>query len=256
MEKKDLTQSIISEIKEQRVQPKPRWHFLLHEWVLWILGLLSVLVGGLAMSIIFVQIRLIDWDVFDIVGGGGILQIIPYLWLLLLAGFILLAQYQIRHTKKGYQYSVAAVVFMLVSFSLFLGSLFYHLRIGYKFHRHLSQNSDLYQQLADRKSALWNNPDEGRLGGTLVEQVNEEEFLLLDEAAFIWTVKFNGNDLPKNPPVSRGVPEDAKLRILGDVTGDAEFTATEILPWLPPRNPFEKGARKERATKLNELRTK
>lgn len=249
MSKNTLSESILDEIKEKDVTPKPKWQFLLHEWLIWILGGASVLVGGLALSIISVQVRLIDWDLLQVLGRGGIFKLIPFLWLVLLVLFIILAQYQIKHTKKGYQYSVSAVLFLLVSLSLLLGSIFYHLRVGYVVHSHLSGASPIYRAIADQRSRLWSQPEEGRLGGVLLDQLSDEEFLLLDEEGMVWSV-FYEDDLPI-PPFSRGIPEEFKLRITGEMIAQDQFEAEEIQPWIPPRDAIKMHFQPPSATNSN-----
>ena len=178
MNEKDFSKAVLNEIQEKEVKPKPKWAFFLHEWLLWFLGAVSVLIGGLSLSIVFVQLRLLDWDLLDIVGSEGVFMALPYLWFVLLVSFIVLAHYQIKHTNKGYKVSVPLLVFLLVSLSLLFGSIFYHFKLGYRLHRHLSQQSDLYERFIDRKEGLWTNPEDGRLGGTLLEEISDDQQII------------------------------------------------------------------------------
>ncbi len=253
MSEKKLSNTILDELKEQQAKPKPKWHFLLHEWLLWFIGAVSVLIGGLAMSIIFVQVRLIDWDLLQVLGRGGLFQIMPYLWFVLLILFVLIAQYQIKHTKRGYEYSLAAVVFLLISLSLLIGSVFYQYKIGYLVHSHLSGASPIYRTIADQRSKLWSQPQQGRLSGVLLDVINQDEIVLIDEQGKVWTVFLEEQGLPQ-APFSRGIPQEFKLRINGEMISDNEFKAIKISPWVPPRDAFREQLQRPSATNRDSLR--
>jgi len=255
MSENKLSSSVLAELKEKNVQPKPKWHFFLHEWLLWGLGLISVLIGGLAMSIIFVQIRLIDWDLLPLLGKSEVIQVIPYLWVVLLVLFILLAQYQIKHTKRGYQYSLWAIVFLIVSLSTLLGSVFYQTQIGYRVHARLSGASDVYRTIADRKTRLWSDPESGRLGGVITDTLSDESFVLIDEEGNMWLVDHANSSLPLIPK-TRGIPREFKVRVLGEMISENSFKASDIRPWVPPREAIKERLQNPRATKSIPMRTR
>src|SRR3989344_8809285 len=104
----DLGHKIIETIKDEGLRPKPRWQFLLKNYVLWGLTLLAILIGSLSFAVIIYMFVNSDWEVYALVADNitaYVFLILPYFWILFLALFALVAYYNLRHTKNGYRFS-------------------------------------------------------------------------------------------------------------------------------------------------------
>ena len=87
----NLEQKIIDKIKTGSLSPKPRWHFLLKERLVWTIGLLALLVGAAAVSVMLYLANNNDWLVYEKAGrnfGAWLLLSLPYFWLVFLTLFL------------------------------------------------------------------------------------------------------------------------------------------------------------------------
>ncbi len=117
----NLSQEIIHKIEARNIQPKPRWQFLLKRSVFWFFAIISVAVGGLAVSVIIATFIDYDPSARTVPLVEDILQTIPFIWVMVFGLFIALAYYGIRHTKTGYRYSLLKIFSMVILASILLG---------------------------------------------------------------------------------------------------------------------------------------
>ena len=140
----DLSQDIIKELESRGATPKPRWHFILMRSLFWLLSVLSVVVGSIALSM--------TCDVFFDNDGlhvtlGNLLQVIPYVWLIILGLFIVGAYFGFRQTRKGYRYAAPLVVSMILAASVALGLLLDTYDVGQTVHKYLLTHTNFYDAL-------------------------------------------------------------------------------------------------------------
>ncbi|PJA22931.1 hypothetical protein COX58_00865, partial [archaeon CG_4_10_14_0_2_um_filter_Archaea_38_6] len=137
MSNKEISQDVLERIQKEGIQPKPKWEFLLKEWVIWVLAGVCVLVGGLAVSVILTLLVTdgLGLAFFQAPTKGLILAAMPYVWLVLLVTFLLVAEYNICHTKRGYRYRWASVFVGVILFSIPLGFIFFEIGWGERVER-------------------------------------------------------------------------------------------------------------------------
>ena len=85
--KKDLSQKVLEEIKDKKIEPKAKWQFLLKDSFVWILFGLSIFVGALATAAAIFNIKFSDWDIYDRAPGGRfsfVMEVLPYFWVIIL----------------------------------------------------------------------------------------------------------------------------------------------------------------------------
>lgn len=148
----DFSEKVVSALNERGIEPKPRWHFLLKRSVFWSLAALSVLIGGIAVSVaVYV---FFDNDGIFLSGNKAlqetlfdIAQSIPYIWLLVSALFTASAYLVFRKTKKGYRYATAQVVGIVLVASVALGVLLDAFDFGQMVHKYLLTNTSVYDML-------------------------------------------------------------------------------------------------------------
>ena len=147
---KQLSESIIQKIEERNLAPTPRWHFLLTRSVFWILATLSVIVGGIAFGVA-------DYVFFDNDGMSlsslqrssiqDIAQSIPYVWIVILGIFTVIAYSGFRKTRKGYRHATAVVVSASIIASILLGVTLNAFDFGQAVHKYLLSHTDFYDML-------------------------------------------------------------------------------------------------------------
>ena len=139
---KNLSQKIINRIKQEGIEPTPKWEFVLKNSFFWGAFGLAVIIGALSFSIIFHTLLNNDWDLHMQLSGGltkFIIITLPYFWLILLTLFIVIAYINIRNTKKAYKYSLSMIIGGVILASFLLGITFYNLGLASSIDRNLIQ---------------------------------------------------------------------------------------------------------------------
>jgi hypothetical protein len=236
---------LLEKIKEEKIAPKPRWTFLLKESVIWGAGSLSLLVGGLVTAVVIYFFRDNSLNVYQRMDGSFLKFIfftLPYFWLIFLALFIFVLYYNLKHTGRGYRYSVAAVAIISILLSLVLGVIFFQLGAGRLIDDLLGERSPLYPQVFNQPIVFWNTPEEGRLTGLVISRISDSEFILWDIDRQEWRVVSEAGHYF----LSGAVEANRPIRIIGVKIDDNIFEAREILPVGPGRNFFHRFERDPR----------
>ncbi len=145
MKNKNISQEALKTIKDKKIKPKPKWEFLAKDYLIWFFSVLTVLVGGLAVSIIILIIS------HPGLRGRLFLLNIPYVWFLVLLVFLILAYYNFKKTKKGYQYNPYLIVVISVLISIIFGFVIFQLGQAEKAERVFYQKVPIYRQMMHRQ---------------------------------------------------------------------------------------------------------
>lgn len=236
MEQETFNQEILEKIKEQNIRPRARWHFLLKNYAIWASGLVALLVGACAFSVI---VYLSNYSGFELGREMNksweeiLLLTLPYFWLIFLAVFIFIFYYNLKHTKSGYRYPVWMVALLAVAGSVFLGGLLYAAGLGQEIDEVLGSQTKIYSTVMNPHIGFWSNPSEGRLLGLVLTAPDNGSFSLVDREQKEWQVVLDsqaGSDL-----VVFGQP----VRLLGRQQDDGSFLAIRVLPMMPGRAYFK-----------------
>lgn len=234
MEPKKYSDQIIKTIESRDIKPKPKWTFLLKDYVMWALGILSLLIGGLAFSAVIFIMRNNDWDVYMHFSNSLLKYFFltaPYLWIVLLILFILAAHYNYSHTDKGYKYEIHKIVLAIIVISGMLGVGFYNIGVGRAIDEGFADRSELYRKALNHKQQRWNTPERGFLSGQITH--TNGDILLKDSSGKSWKII-----PPQNKPVPKNLL-DKKLRLIGRQIDEHTFQAEGILPFNLHQGQFD-----------------
>lgn len=224
-------QKLLDQIKDKKISPKPKWAFAAKNYVIWLIGLLSLLLGSLSVSLAMHMLRFNDWSSSERIHKGApeyLLLAIPFFWIICLIVFTVLVYYNFKNTKKGYRYSSALIILAAVAGSILLGNAFYFTGLGQKIDDALSERAPFYDRIINPRVRFWSNPEEGRLAGLIVKQTGEDNFIIIDLSKHEWLVYAQGAKQPPEDMIIIGKP----ARFLGQKLSDNEFKAEEILPMM------------------------
>jgi hypothetical protein len=234
MTEHDLSKHVLEKIKEEHIVPKPRWEFLLKDSAVWTAGVASLIIGGLAVSIIIYLTRNDDWDILREAGTSftdALLIALPYFWIAAVAAFILVAHYNFKHTKEGYRYRIPFIVIGSVLVSVLLGVIFYDIGAGRAVDNALTKTVPPYRTFAHPRAMMWSRPEHGMIAGTIIDATNPLSFRLRDFRERTWTVRVE-------PPPPMIVRQGVQIRCLGRQIEPDTFEAVRIMPWEPPPSPI------------------
>jgi hypothetical protein len=245
--KKNLTSSVLNKIKEDKITPLPRWEFLLKNYLIWGFGSVSLVLGGLTASVTIYMISNDDWEIYQNISGSFtefIILTLPYFWLVFLAFFIWLVNYNFKHTENGYKINIKIIAVSSVALSMLFGLFLYNLGMGKALDDLFSSRLPFYRHVINHRINLWVSPQEGRLIGQ-INTVNGQELELADPEGRIWTVEYDF--IP--PMIADIIMPGEKVKLIGRQIGERYFKAERILPMGPGRgcfdNPMPGGCRLE-----------
>ncbi len=228
---------ILDEIEKRKVVPIPRWHFLLRRSVFWVLAVFSVITGSISMATaIYVFVdhdfvvdhaninRFLDQQplIEDIIVS------IPYLWLVAMVLFVLVAYYGLRHTRKGYRYPTLRLIAGSMLLSLLLSGLLNLFDVGLIIHRYLIENVRAYGRLVYTNEQRWSQVKKGWLGGKVIrEDKVQRQLIVMDYRKRLWTVDIGTTTVKPGTLMLPG----KYIKITGTKTGSQSFQATSIQGW-------------------------
>lgn len=232
----DNSKKIIDKIKSEKIQPIPRWHFVLKNLATWTAFTGAVLFGALAFSVVLFSIQQTDFNLTTHISHSKLeffLGLLPFFWIISLIAFLVLAIFSIQHSKKGYKFAVTRLVGISTALSILIGTLLFIGGGAAKLENAFAINVSFYESIQEKKAKIWTNPKEGFLSG-IIQGVEEDEDLLYVKGFDdnIWEVFFEGAFIPSVVLLEEG----EKVKFIGKLTGKQSFQAEEIRPWGGPEN--------------------
>lgn len=234
MEITDFEQKIFEKIKDEKITPKPRWHFLLKNYVVWSVGTLALLIGSAAVSVMIYLFKYNNWEIHEQTHKSLLeffLLTLPYFWIIFLGLFVFILYYNLQHTKTGYRYPVWFIVTTAILSSVILGSLFFLAGFGEKIDNVLGERAPLYQLVFNRHLDFWFNPAEGRLTGIVTAKDEDQKFEIRDPRGDDWLVTIASPDDLSIRLIKINQPVD----LIGQALNDNQFQAEVIRPVRPGR---------------------
>jgi len=230
----DLGKKVLERIKAEKIEPKPRWQFLLRDCLIWTAFSISVIVGALSFGVILFVFLSNDWDLYKYLQVNPFQHFIfslPYLWVIVLLVFLALAYYNYKHTKSGYRWEAYYVWGLSILASVILGLLFHFaFGLGEKIDRALSGNLPVYARIhayCNRKN-VWSQPEKGLLAGEVKKIEDDDGFELEDFKGLAWYVE---KDEKLLMPVGFVVVVGRKVKLIGEKRDEKLFRAWEIRTW-------------------------
>ncbi|MDR3559220.1 MAG: hypothetical protein P4L62_04700 [Candidatus Pacebacteria bacterium] len=242
----NVSQKVIDKIKKERLAPKSGWHFFLLRAA--VLAGLSffILAGALSFGIIFDIVRQVEITrIIGRPGGPGVVLLsLPYLWIIFVVFFLVLALADFARTRHGYKYRLLHIGVALFVGMFFLGAVFHALGYCDSIEMYLENQFPLYSRIVATPQGVWSRPSDGLLSGMIVQNDNVMDRLELEDwRSNRWDVDYSQATI--EPQVSESLGE--MIKVIGDKQADHNFKAEDIRPWdgemmrLPPP-PDLKGA--------------
>lgn len=223
----NITDRVLKEIKEKEIEPKAKWHFLVHDYSVFVLAIVSIIIGSFAFSAIIFTITNSDFALYKDTYrsfGSYIFDNLPLVWLLFLIVFGGSAYYNLKNTKGGYKYKLSTLIIGTVLASMILGTGLYALGGGGFVDRSVGQHIPFHKGVEERMNKMWSQPDKGLLFG-VIGNVEENSFELNDRDNTVWIV-LSDEETDTRVPVREGV----EVKIIGEKIDEEIFEACLIVP--------------------------
>lgn len=227
MNKKKFADNVMTKIKKGKIKPLSKWNFLLKQWVFWAMFGVSVLLGGIAVSVILFLIRTSDFDVFAEIDGGLVsvfLMSIPYVWIVIMLAFAYIAFYNYKHTDTGYRHSFSFIYIISVLMSFILGIVFLPVGVAEFIDEGLINNMPFYREFHMGEMGKWNRVDDGFLGGKIIFIGSMGGIKIQDFKLHEWNVDTKGAVMGNRVRMMEG----ELVKIIGEKMNENSFKANEI----------------------------
>jgi hypothetical protein len=168
--------AVLRRIREESIEPRPRWHFLMREGVIWALGAVSIVVGALAVAGILFELRFAAWDLYLATHESFfdfVFDALPFVWLVLFGLFGTAVCLSVRHTRRGYRYPPAILIGGSFVASCVVGSAIFLVGAGRFVDESLGRLVPLHQPLFERERMLWSSTEKGRISGVVIDAPRE-----------------------------------------------------------------------------------
>lgn len=203
-----FSNSILDKIKAEEIKPRPSWHFWVRNVAFWSIFILAAVIGGRAIGVM--GRLLTDFDLPFILGAKGpllprIFTILPLFWISFFLLFLLLANYGLHHTKKGYKFSMTKLVGTNLLISILIGAGATVAGDGERFEEMVHKRMPYFNKLEENRQQAWMSPEEGRIAGTIVI-IQDETILMLDDFQNrVWTVNYSNAEWRRRFELQEGI---------------------------------------------------
>ena len=255
--KNTIAQEVIKKLEEGQVKPIARWHFVLRNSTFWALWGLSVVLGSCASAATIFVFFNAGWQYQSVTHDNFfkfLLDTLPLFWLVAIGLMVFFGYYNIRHTNRGYRFSVYLVMVSSVVASFIGGTILYTLGIAGDIDN-IKRPLPFAPPIISLEENRWNNTNRGLVSGFVKSFDREAKTLTLvlisGEEKTLSTIELQDNDLSY-------LNQNSHVRIIGGVDEGNKgiFVACAVLPWEPqlgrqkpaprmPELPPEFGERKE-----------
>lgn len=237
------TKEILTKIKDSGMRPRPRWQYLLLNMaMLFSLGV-TVLLGGLVMSLVLLKVLNLDWDYLGVV-EGSFLQFVPLIWLASLALLVFLSVQVFKNLEGGYRFGPLWIMSGAVFVSVLMGGVIYAASGAEVLERGLRENLPVYAQLEEAKEKQFVKPEKGIILGQISEVLADNLINVVDLKGHEWQVQLN-EKLAEKKNVSN-LKSGQAVTVLGKQTEIDKFEAKELR--------LRKAVLPKLKTKIEELR--
>ena len=223
------SQKLINKIVSEKIKPSPRWHFILKNYSLWIVFILSMVFGGIAFSIILYWAVETDHSLFLSLSYSKIQFLIaslPFLWIISLLVFLAVSFIGIRHTRTGYRYPLLKILSINIAISILLGAIFFFSGGAGTIDRIFTEKIPAYRGIEENKISRWTDPENGFLSGVIIED-NDMNIIIEDSSGKKWEISIEEVVISKRIFLKTG----EKIKIIGEILEDNVFAAREIRSW-------------------------
>lgn len=225
----EKSKKILQKIKDENIQPIPKWRFTAKNTLIWLAFVLAVLIGAMAFSVILFSIQQTDFQLVSHLSHSTrelLLGLLPFFWLIALLIFLILAIFSMKKSKMGYKYGLGRLMGYSTAISIVLGTLFFIGGGAQWLESSFAEQVPAYESLQEKKMKIWMQPQAGFLSGT-IESVQGDSLKLTDFKGKKWDVFY---DSAWVAPVVL-LEEGEQVKLLGRKSSSNGFVAEEIRPW-------------------------
>jgi hypothetical protein len=259
---RSLKDCVMGRIETEAISPRPRLFYTSRELAVWSLWIASIVIGAFAVAVVSFVLTHHEYALYEATHenfGTFLLEALPYVWFVTFAAMAVAAVYNLKHTKHGYRYPLWQIFGSSMVLSLAGGSVLHLFGFGYTIDHVLGRQVPMYMSEEKRDMQMWENPEEGRLLGSVMKQIEPPETMMTftDSKGNDW--KLDVRDLTGDEQML--LSEHKQVRLVGVVTDpkNRTFYSCGVFPWLldkPASKADFEAVRKSFEAKMHRLEEK
>ena len=221
--------NFLSKLKKER--PTSRWIFISKTVLFWSMFVLFILIGVFSTSLIIYFVFNNDLDINKTTLNTQIkiiLNSLPYIWIIITAGFFTISYFNFKNTETGYKYLTIKNIIITFIGSIILGIFFYNIGFAKFLDIKLQDSIPIYKNyMMQHMQTIWNNPDNGLLVGKIINIKSDGEIVLKDYNNKEWNILITENTNIKGGSI---INISGGIKIIGIKVDNDIFEAKEIRP--------------------------
>jgi hypothetical protein len=227
--------SVMSRIECGELCPRSKTFFKTRECIVWALWLVSVVVGALAVAVTLFVVAHRQYALYEVTHDNFytfMVEVLPFVWVIVFGLMIVVGVYNLRHTKRGYRYPMWQIIGSSMVLSLAGGAGLHFIGVGYMADHMLGERMGMYNSQEKIEKRMWQNPEEGRLVGIpqapLLPPATTSAFT--DVNGMIWMI-----DVADLSEMERELLNEMKpVRLIGFIQPESKnhFHPCGAFPWL------------------------
>jgi len=186
--KHTVKESVLDRIEHGAVTPVARWVFVARNALFWGLWGGAVLIGAAALAAMAFSAEHAGWEFYEATHENFwtfAIEALPYFWIGLLVVVLVVGQYNLRHTKRGYRYAPHLVVLLSIGASTLCGAALYAAGTATFIEHTIGELVPFNHSVITAQRTLWDSPADGRLIGALTKP-GDPELIFRDSEGETW----------------------------------------------------------------------
>ncbi len=228
-----IADAALTTIAQKKIAPKPRWHFVARNALLWMIGALFAVCGALFVALVIFILRNELWSEYGALSLSSaqamrIALAVPSVWALSFIAFLVTAEWVIRHAGRAYRVSVLVMTITLASISVIGGAALYATGVAHYAERFTEAHMPRYQSVDARRNQLFYAPTQGRIRGEVMIVAQDDVVLHNKRLRKQWIVDTEA--LPPRKRAALHIGDD--VIFFGAMRAQGDFVACDsvVLP--------------------------
>lgn len=218
-------------LKLKKEKPTLKWIFIFKAILFWLFFIIFILIGIISTSLIIYSIFNNDFDIDKTTLNTQIkiiLNSLPYIWIVITAGFFAVSYFNFKNTENGYKYLTIKNIIITFVGSIVLGIFFYNIGFAKFLDTKLQDSLPIYKNYMMRHmQTIWNNPKYGLLIGKIINIESDKKIILKDYNNKEWNILITENTNMKGGSI---ISINNGIKIIGIQIDNSTFEAQEIRP--------------------------
>jgi hypothetical protein len=245
---------VFEQIEREAITPISRFRFILSEWGVWVAWVATVVSGAIALATLGYVALSANYALYEATHDNFLtfaVAVMPYVWIVLFAGMVYLATYEMKNTKRGYRYTTSFIVGSSILGTVLGAMLLHSFGLGYLLDRTLGQQLSLYMSMEKMEQKMWQMPKEGRLIGELLASesliTSDVATNFKDGSGTVW--RLNTTELRPRDLALLQLGE--RVRLLGTTTSEVTFHVCGVFPWMMREKAMSRHEMEEQRQEFN-----